>query len=90
YNKIANLSVEQKQQGVIPASAGNQAQGEARSALKFRIKAVLVMPESTPLLKVSATKCLGAEVMLRGYNFDEDYAFATSYAFENNLIFIHP
>lgn len=90
YNKIANLSVEQKQHGVIAASAGNHAQGVAISAKKFGIKAVIVMPESTPLLKVSATKALGAEVMLRGDNFDEAYAFATSYAKENNLSFIHP
>ncbi|EOJ1193961.1 pyridoxal-phosphate dependent enzyme, partial [Campylobacter jejuni] len=52
--------------------------------------AVIVMPESTPLLKVSATKALGAEVILKGDNFDEAYAFATSYAKENNLSFIHP
>lgn len=90
YNKIANLSTEQKQHGVIAASAGNHAQGVAISAKKFGIKAVIVMPESTPLLKVSATKALGAEVMLRGDNFDEAYAFATSYAKENNLSFIHP
>ncbi|EFS6391767.1 threonine ammonia-lyase, partial [Campylobacter jejuni] len=90
YNKIANLSTEQKQHGVIAASAGNHAQGVAISAKKFSIKAVIVMPESTPLLKVSATKALGAEVILRGDNFDEAYAFATSYAKENNLSFIHP
>ncbi|MCW1690898.1 pyridoxal-phosphate dependent enzyme, partial [Campylobacter jejuni] len=65
YNKIANLSAEQKQHGVIAASAGNHAQGVAISA-KFGIKAVIVMPESTPLLKVSATKALGAEVILKG------------------------
>ncbi|MCW1694291.1 pyridoxal-phosphate dependent enzyme, partial [Campylobacter jejuni] len=84
YNKIANLSTEQKQHGVIAASAGNHAQGVAISA-KIGIKAVIVMPESTPLLKVSATKALGAEVILKGDNFDEAYAFATSYAKENNL-----
>ncbi|MCE3577287.1 threonine ammonia-lyase, partial [Campylobacter jejuni] len=90
YNKIANLSAEQKQHGVIAASAGNHAQGVAISAKKFGIKAVIVMPESTPLLKVSATKALGAEVILKGDNFDEAYVFATSYAKENNLSFIHP
>ncbi|EOJ0785536.1 pyridoxal-phosphate dependent enzyme, partial [Campylobacter jejuni] len=89
-NKIANLSAEQKQHGVIAASAGNHAQGVAISAKKFGIKAVIVMPESTPLLKVSATKALGAEVILKGDNFDEAYVFATSYAKENNLSFIHP
>lgn len=90
YNKIAHLSKEQKKCGVIAASAGNHAQGVAISARKFDIKAIIVMPESTPLLKVSATKALRAEVLLKGDNFDEAYAFATSYAKEKGLSFIHP
>ncbi len=90
YNKIANLSKEQKSKGVIAASAGNHAQGVAISARKFGIKAVIIMPESTPLLKVSATKNLGAEVILKGDNFDEAYAFAMHYAKEQGLSFIHP
>ncbi|WP_291952890.1 threonine ammonia-lyase [Campylobacter sp.] len=90
YNAIANLSKEQKAQGVIAASAGNHAQGVAISAKKFGIKAVIIMPESTPLLKVSATKNLGAQVILKGDNFDEAYAFALDYAKEYALNFIHP
>lgn len=90
YNKIANLDPKQKSKGVIAASAGNHAQGVAISARKFGIKAIIVMPESTPLLKVSATKNLGAEVILKGDNFDEAYAFAINYAKEQGLAFIHP
>ena len=60
YNKIAHLSEEQKQGGVIAASAGNHAQGVALSAREFGVRAVIVMPESTPLLKVIGTKNLGA------------------------------
>ncbi|TEY00911.1 threonine ammonia-lyase [Campylobacter sp. US33a] len=90
YNKIANLNLEQKKAGVIAASAGNHAQGVAISAKKFDIEAIIVMPESTPLLKVSATKNLGAKVILKGDNFDEAYIFATNYAKEHGLVFIHP
>ena len=80
YNKIANLSESQKKNGVIAASAGNHAQGVAISAKNFGIKSTIVMPESTPLLKVSATKNLGAEVILKGDNFDESFDFAIKYA----------
>ncbi|EAH4572106.1 threonine ammonia-lyase [Campylobacter sp. LMG 17559] len=90
YNTIANLTKEQKQAGVIAASAGNHAQGVAISAKKFGIEAVIVMPEATPLLKVSATKNLGAKVILKGDNFDEAYAYALNYAREHHLNFIHP
>lgn len=90
YNKIANLSESQKKNGVIAASAGNHAQGVAISAKNFGIKSTIVMPESTPLLKVSATKNLGAEVILKGDNFDESYDFAIKYAKKNNMSFIHP
>ncbi|WP_139451502.1 threonine ammonia-lyase [Campylobacter armoricus] len=90
YNTIANLTKEQKQAGVIAASAGNHAQGVAISAKKFGIEAVIVMPEATPLLKVSATKNLGAKVILKGDNFDEAYVYALNYAKEHKLNFIHP
>ncbi|EAI5466057.1 threonine ammonia-lyase [Campylobacter lari] len=90
YNTMANLTKEQKQAGVIAASAGNHAQGVAISAKKFGIEAVIVMPEATPLLKVSATKNLGAKVILKGDNFDEAYAYALNYAKEHHLNFIHP
>ena len=90
YNKIASLSNEQKECGVIAASAGNHAQGVALSASKFDIKAVIVMPESTPLTKVNGVRSYGAEVILHGTNYDEAYAFALEYAKKNLLTFIHP
>ncbi len=90
YNKIASLNEEERKKGVIAASAGNHAQGVAYSARSFGIQATIIMPEATPLLKVSGTKDLGAEVILHGDNYDEAYAYATSYAKEHELTFIHP
>ena len=90
YNKIASLSDEQRACGVVAASAGNHAQGVALSASKFGIKAVIVMPESTPLTKVNGVKYFGAEVILSGSNYDEAYAYATTYGVENSLTFVHP
>lgn len=90
YNMISNLSQEEKAKGVIAASAGNHAQGVAISAREFGIRAVIVMPEATPLLKVSGTKALGAEVILKGDNFDEAYEYANEYAKEHFLTFVHP
>jgi threonine dehydratase len=90
YNKIATLSEEERAKGVVAASAGNHAQGVAYSAREFGIKATIIMPEATPLLKVTGTKDLGAEVLLHGDNYDEAYSYALKYANENNLTFIHP
>ena len=90
FNKIASLSDEEKNAGVVAASAGNHAQGVGFSARHFGIKAVIIMPEATPLLKVTGTKALGAEVILYGDNYDEAYAYALKYAKENGLTFIHP
>lgn len=90
YNKIASLNKEEKSHGVIAASAGNHAQGVAYSAREFNIKATIIMPEATPLLKVTGTKDLGAEVILHGNNYDEAYAYALDYAKTNSLTFIHP
>ena len=90
YNKIATLSDEQKKCGVIAASAGNHAQGVALSASKFNIRAVIIMPESTPLTKVNGVRDYGAEVILRGANYDEAYAYALKYGEENHLTFVHP
>jgi len=90
YNKISSLSEEDRQKGVIAASAGNHAQGVAYSAKVFGIPATIVMPETTPLLKVENTKNLGAKVILKGANYDEAYEFALKYAKENSLTFIHP
>ena len=90
YNKIASLSDEQRACGVVAASAGNHAQGVALSALKFGIRAVIVMPESTPLTKINGVKHYGAEVILAGSNYDEAYAYALSYGEKNSLTFVHP
>ena len=90
FNKIAHLSEEEKTKGVICASAGNHAQGVAISAKHFGVRAVIIMPEATPLLKVSGTKALGGEVILKGDNFDEAYAYALEYAKEQGLTFVHP
>lgn len=90
YNKISSLSDEEKKRGVIAASAGNHAQGVAYSAKAFGVPAIIIMPEATPLLKVVGTKALGAEVILKGENYDEAYEYALNYAKENNLTFIHP
>jgi len=90
FNKIATLSQEQRESGVIAASAGNHAQGVALSASKFGIRAVIVMPESTPLTKVNGVKGYGAEVILAGINYDEAYAYAKEYAKDHSLTFVHP
>ena len=90
YNKIASLSKEEMQGGVVAASAGNHAQGVALSASVFCIRSVIVMPESTPLTKVNGVKHYGAEVILHGANYDEAYAYALRFGKENRLTFIHP
>ena len=73
YNKIAKLTEEEKARGVIAASAGNHAQGVALAAKRLGIKATIVMPKHTPLIKVNATKQYGAEVVLHGEIYDEAY-----------------
>ena len=90
YNKIATLTKQERMRGVIAASAGNHAQGVAYSAGKFKIPSTIIMPEATPLLKVLSTKALGAEVILKGENYDEAYGFAREYAKKHELTFIHP
>ena len=90
YNKIATLSQSQRECGVVAASAGNHAQGVALSASRFGIRAVIIMPESTPLTKVNGVKSFGAEVILAGTNYDEAYAYATEYGKKHSLTFVHP
>lgn len=90
YNKIASLDKSKMANGVIAASAGNHAQGVALSASKFGIRAVIVMPESTPLTKVNGVKQLGGEVILHGSNYDEAYGYALEFGTKNSLTFIHP
>ena len=90
YNKISSLTHAEKEAGVIAASAGNHAQGVAFSAKRFGIRAVIVMPESTPLLKVNGVKSHGAEVVLFGNNYDEAYSRAREIALTNKMTFVHP
>jgi len=90
YNKIATLTDTQRAAGVVAASAGNHAQGVAYSAAAFATKAVIVMPESTPLTKIDGVKHYGAEVILAGMNYDEAYAYAREYGEKNHLTFVHP
>jgi len=90
YNKISRLSDEARQRGVIAASAGNHAQGVALAAKKLGIKALIVMPATTPLIKVEAVKALGAGIVLHGDTYDEAYARADTIANERGLTFIHP
>jgi len=90
FNKIATLSDDERSKGVVAASAGNHAQGLAFSAKHFNCDATIVMPEATPLTKVSGVKSYGANVVLHGANYDEAYAYATTYAKKNNKTFVHP
>ena len=90
YYKISTLSEEERSRGLITASAGNHAQGVAYAARQFGAKAVIVMPTTTPLIKVNRTKALGAEVVLFGDVYDEACAYALQLAEENGYTFIHP
>ena len=90
YNKIAKLTEEEKSRGVIAASAGNHAQGVALSASMQGIKATIVMPKHTPLIKVNATKQYGAEVVLYGDIYDEAYQKAKELQEEHGYVFVHP
>ncbi|NOR81584.1 MAG: threonine ammonia-lyase, biosynthetic [Methyloprofundus sp.] len=90
YNKIVSLSEQEKQRGVIAASAGNHAQGVALSAKKLAIKSLIVMPKTTPEIKVKSVRALGAKVVLFGEAFDDAYAHAKQIAKEQKMTFVHP
>ena len=90
YNKMFHLSAQEKEAGVVAASAGNHAQGVAYSAGKLGIKAVIVMPAQTPLIKVEATRGYGAEVVLHGECYDDAYAKALEIQKESGATLIHP
>lgn len=90
YNKISLLSPEQKSQGLIASSAGNHAQGVAFAALQHKVKATIVMPKTTPLIKVEATRKHGARVILEGDYYDAAYEKARQIQKDENLVFIHP
>lgn len=90
YNKISKLSDEEKKKGVITSSAGNHAQGVAFAAQKLGIKAVIVMPKHTPLIKVEATERYGAQVVLEGEVYDDAYRKALELQEKEGYVFVHP
>ena len=90
YYKISTLSEEQKAKGLITASAGNHAQGVAYAAQQAGVAATIVMPTTTPLVKVNNTKDLGAKVILHGETFDDAAALAAKMSEEEGLTYVHP
>ncbi len=90
YNKMANLSPEALAKGVIAASAGNHAQGVALSAQKLKCRAVIVMPTTTPQIKIDAVKSRGAEVVLHGDSYSDAYAYSLALEKKEGLTFVHP
>ncbi len=90
YYKMSTLTEEERQKGIITASAGNHAQGVAYAAKKYGAKAIIVMPTTTPLIKVNRTKSYGAEVVLFGNVYDEACEKALQLAKDNGYTFIHP
>ncbi len=90
YNKIAHLNEAQQQKGVIAASAGNHAQGVALAARRMGLKALIVMPKTTPDIKVHAVEQMGGEVVLHGNAYDDAYEHARELAKQRGMTFIHP
>lgn len=90
YNKMLKLTEAEKQRGVIASSAGNHAQGVAYAARELGIKAVIVMPKTTPLIKVQSTKKYGAEVVLYGDVYDDAYQKAKELEEKEGYVFVHP
>ena len=90
YNKMAHLSAEQLKRGVICASAGNHAQGVALSARRLGCKALIVMPVTTPKLKVDAVRALGGEIVLHGESYSDAYAHALELQQQHEMSFVHP
>ena len=90
YNKMARLAPDALARGVAAASAGNHAQGVALAAQRLRCPATIVMPVTTPQIKVDAVAALGAEVVLDGDSYEEAYAHAAALAAERSLTFVHP
>ena len=90
YNKMAHLTPEQLKKGVICASAGNHAQGVALGASKLGTKAVIVMPVTTPAVKIEAVKALGGEVVLAGDSYSDAYQHALTLEKKNGMTFVHP
>jgi len=90
YNKIALLDEEQRSRGVIAASAGNHAQGVALAASRLQLDAVIVMPRTTPPIKIDAVRSLGATIVLEGDDYDAAYSYAENRAEQEGRVFVHP
>jgi threonine dehydratase len=90
YNKIAHLTAEERARGIITASAGNHSQGVAYSARKLGLRAVIVMPQTTPRIKVDAVRSMGAEVVLAGDTYGDAKAHCDTLVAETGMTFIHP
>ncbi|OUR64689.1 PLP-dependent threonine dehydratase [Methylophaga sp. 42_25_T18] len=90
YNRMQHLSADERTHGVIAASAGNHAQGVALAANKMGISSLIVMPKTTPAIKVEAVKSFGAEIILHGNSYDEAYSHALAIAQQQGRTFIHP
>ncbi|MCK9504492.1 MAG: threonine ammonia-lyase, biosynthetic [Porticoccaceae bacterium] len=90
YNRMMKLTAAEKQRGVVAASAGNHAQGMAMAARKMGVRAVIVMPRTTPAIKINAVQALGGEVVLVGDNFDAASAHAMALVEKSNMVYIHP
>jgi threonine dehydratase len=90
YNRMVRLTQEEAKSGVVASSAGNHAQGVALAAQKLGIRATIVMPQTTPNIKVDAVRRLGATVELQGDNYDGAYEYACKIGLERRLTFVHP
>ncbi|OYV19929.1 MAG: threonine dehydratase [Methylococcaceae bacterium NSM2-1] len=90
YNKMSMLDEPSRARGVIAASAGNHAQGVALAAKRLDIKALIVMPTTTPEIKIKSVKAMGADIILFGDSYSETYTHATELAAQNGMAFIHP
>ena len=90
YNKIAHLTDKERARGVIAASAGNHAQGVAFSAQKLGLRSIIVMPQTTPRIKVDAVRSMGAEVVLAGDSYDQAKAHCDTLVAQTGMTFIHP
>jgi threonine dehydratase len=90
YNKIVQLSPQERKRGVIAASAGNHAQGVALAAHKLQIPATIIMPRTTPMIKIDAVKSYGATVILEGDSYSDAYEHAMTIVKQSEMIFIHP
>ena len=90
YNKLASLTAEERARGVIASSAGNHAQGVALAASRFKVRSLIVMPQTAPRIKVEAVERLGAEVVLEGESYEDAKARALALAAEHGMVFIPP